>query len=690
MVDWPRRAALSTVFLLPASGAFAQEESIAAGAQCRTTLSDYQDYRLRNVSLRSPFLFLRSLQSALEPTRPSLPAAGTPFDAAGVTQAVSLLDKAVRDSPLPSPPFSVTIVYAAIDRCDDAARELDLAFYVFTSRLVAPSSWSWEFGQTLREDPGSAAGLSSVHQRFTLAPTLTYNRADNLVAGGRATFLRPAGGFGVAAEGAASNRYVNAALLVSGSKDLEAEALWRASYAAGYRLLHQPLGNQELREGYAFAWFSGATRPLRSISSAIRYASQFQKGYQVSPLGSGAGFQGDARYSALKLLTGASGGKGAHDYSLNFALQLGFVGSEAAYRKFLLDGVYSVRATPKTQFFDHRSLDFDVRCTAGWLSPLGDDGAPQNERFFGGLRPHPFTDIPGWDVRTAPSIRGYPNQRFYALLEGHPSGRERFFSMNLTSALTGWRRPLLPPELYTNPEFLAAIEGQSSTARHTLILYHESRDPAMRIADEAAALLQPVLTRLQEQVEALSVPDDLSGPLDLCQESLDKALGTLQKARSSRFFGVLLNRNVRGGIPLLFRDCEEELNGRLDNAEIHTAARQIEQARAAIDRVLTTQVDHHAAERKADQDFAIVDRALDAFVHEINLVSLDPVFVFDAAYAGPTLSSRFLRYALGAGLRLTLGSHVSFTIGYAGNLNRAQDEPRGAVFFEMKFYDLIR
>ena len=188
----------------------------------------------------------------------------------------------------------------------------------------------------------------------------------------------------------------------------------------------------------------------------------------------------------------------------------------------------------------------------------------------------------------------------------------------------------------------------------------------------------------------MTVPDDLSEALELCQESVEKALATVEKGRTSKSFGLLLNRSVRGGLPLVIRDCEEDLNASLDRPEIHAAARRIEQERARIEDILQNRVDHQAVERRADEDFAIVDRALTAFVHEINLVSVDPVVLFDTAYIGPTASSAFVRHSVGGGLRVTLGSTASFTLGYAANLNRAAGEPRGSLFFELKVFDLIR
>ena len=63
--------------------------------------------------------------------------------------------------------------------------------------------------------------------------------------------------------------------------------------------------------------------------------------------------------------------------------------------------------------------------------------------------------------------------------------------------------------------------------------------------------------------------------------------------------------------------------------------------------------------------------------------------IFDTAYVGPSAST-MLRYSVGGGLRLTLGSIAAFTLGYAANPNRGPGDPRGSVFFELKVFDLLR
>ena len=361
-------------------------------------------------------------------------------------------------------------------------------------------------------------------------------------------------------------------------------------------------------------------------------------------------------------------------------------GVNPAYRKLLLDGAYGVRVAVS----DHRALDLDWRLTAGWLSPVGNGQAPQNERFFGGVNPRPFTDIPDWEMRASPSIRSFPNNRFYALLAGDPSGRERFASMNFTAALTAWRLPLLPRELYTNAEFLTRIEGEKGTARATLTAYHASKDSAMDAAVAAADKLQPVLASLQTKLESLVVPSGQEDALETCRDTLGLVLDQLESSRQQRMFSPLLNPNLSRSLPRLIGDCEKDLNGSLDNAELHAAAREAGDRRAEIEKAVNDPVALARAESQAAEDFRIVDRALTALVHEINLVSVDPVFIFDTAYIGPGPAPRLVRYGLGGGARLTLGSHVSFTAGYAVNANRGAGEPRGAVFLEMKFHDLIR
>lgn len=652
----------------------------ARAAQCRERLGDYEGYRLRRVSLESPLALPRVFKPFLPAMKVDLPPAGEPLRTEVVNKTLRRLDLAVMQAPvLLETPAAVTVTAAYLDNCDDEAREVDLIFSVFTTRLSAPSAFSWD-PDSARRDPATAAGLTSAGPRLSLEPAVSYNEADRLVGGARAAFTVPSWGLRVAGEGAASDRFTNAAVNLSGARDVEHPLLWRGTFGAGYRFEERPMQGDELRQGYGFGWLAGETRPGPALGGPLRYGLQLEGGFQDSPLHS-EGFATDAHYGAVKLLAGTAGGRGPHDYTVSTGVTLGATGAGPAWYKLLFDGTYSLRVSPPTAFFDHRALDLESRVTGGWLAPVGDQRPPQNERFFGGVRPRSFTEIPDWTIRSAPLMRGYPDDRLFAQLTGDPSGRERFASLNLTAALTAWRRPLLPKDVYANPDFLQAMDTQKGTAREYLRVYHESLDPALRDADAAArdadVSLKAIAQRLEGATDALS---------EACAESVDLSRGTLELARSKRTFGALVRPAAPGSLDVVLRDCEAVLKGGSADPELESVRRQ----RALIDDVLKNRVNQELADRRAAEDFGLVDRALTAFIHDINFVSLDPVLIFDLAYVGPAAQGTFIRYSVGGGLRLTLGSIASFTIGYAANLNRASGEPRGAVFFDLKFADLIR
>ena len=683
MAEASRRLVLSLLFLFIAGGLARAD---AAVGPCGPR-AQYEGYRLRDVRLESPFPFVRVVRGLMDSLRAMLPAPGTLFREARIDRTVTRLTDAVTEAPvLAYSPAAVTAVMAYADRCDDEAREIDLVFYVFTTRLTAPASFSREAREMLRRDPATAVQPSTERLGFLFEPRLRFDESDHLVPGVRASVFDPSSGFRLSGDAAGSDEYRSFGLLASGTHLFEHPALWQASYGAGYRYEKQPVENESLRQGFGFAWASAATRPLLGLNAPLRYGAQFEHGFQESGIVS-RGFDSDTSYSALKLLSGISGGRGRHDYSLSLGLGLGATDRAApAWSKVLFDAVYAVRVVPQTEFFDHRALDLEARGTAGWLIPLGSGIPPQNERFFGGVRPRRFTEIPDWDLQTAPVIRGYPSGRFHARLAGDPSGHERFASLNLTAALTAWRRPLVPPEVYKNKGFLDAIKFAQDSSRATIEGYYEAQEPGMADVQRAANDLVPTLRALADLVGNLSPTDDIEDALEDCRDALRKALNNI---RDKRFRALLVSAKVSGGLAYVIEQCEVTLNAELKLPEIRASVAPIDKARASIKELLDTRIRQDVVARKTDEDFAIVDRALTAFVHEMNLYSIDPVAIVDVAHVGSGRSDIF-RYSVGGGLRLTLGSTASFMLGYAANPNRGPGEPRGAVVFELKIHDLIR
>jgi hypothetical protein len=90
------------------------------------------------------------------------------------------------------------------------------------------------------------------------------------------------------------------------------------------------------------------------------------------------------------------------------------------------------------------------------------------------------------------------------------------------------------------------------------------------------------------------------------------------------------------------------------------------------------------AAKKAARDIAFVKRTLNTLFKDLNIYSLRPVAVFDAASIGPATGSLGgTRIGPSGGVRLELVSYVNFTLGYAGNVNHRIDEDKGALFFSI-------
>ena len=74
---------------------------------------------------------------------------------------------------------------------------------------------------------------------------------------------------------------------------------------------------------------------------------------------------------------------------------------------------------------------------------------------------------------------------------------------------------------------------------------------------------------------------------------------------------------------------------------------------------------HQQVAKRAQEDSALATQVLDTFSKELNLLSVDPVLVYDVASLRTGAADTITRHALGAGVRLTIASHALFTVGYA-------------------------
>jgi hypothetical protein len=74
------------------------------------------------------------------------------------------------------------------------------------------------------------------------------------------------------------------------------------------------------------------------------------------------------------------------------------------------------------------------------------------------------------------------------------------------------------------------------------------------------------------------------------------------------------------------------------------------------------------------------------FLHELNIYSISPVAIVDAARVWPV--GEGVHYGVGPGLRLSL-VNANFTVGYGFNLRRSDRESIGAIFFKLDVTSLF-
>jgi hypothetical protein len=153
---------------------------------------------------------------------------------------------------------------------------------------------------------------------------------------------------------------------------------------------------------------------------------------------------------------------------------------------------------------------------------------------------------------------------------------------------------------------------------------------------------------------------------------------------------VAINAMLRAGgrIDQLGR-CTLELRGLLGSA-LDAAFAEVLQSAAAPLRPVYARFDAAAAARLAKSDMTFTRRAVDRFFHEINLASVAPVLLLDAARLGSSVPGQSAwRYGIGAGIRVSLVNSVRLTLAYSMNPHPQPGERSGALSLSCDVVDLF-
>ena len=420
------------------------------------------------------------------------------------------------------------------------------------------------------------------------------------------------------------------------------------------------------------------------------------QGSRFDPAALSPGLLAGSDYISMKSFAGMTWRGRRQSMSLSYGLALADVGNGfgSGFRKHIGDLAYRIVILPRP----HTPHELELRFTAGGIQNLG--GLPVTERFFGGGQEDNFLTGNEWTIRANPVIRSFARNSLSRTDTGLPTGGNRFFALNLTYAPTIWKRPLVPEELVTNQEFHSILEGQLTSAETILGNEYEARDPAIRRAlgmkPELEAMRQPLVevqTLFADAESEGQISPELEDRFFDCFSEVElmatSDMDTILGGKPSRA-GTTLTRLVRkgGALDTLF-GCEQSLRAVFGTRlQPHTSA--LKQAQVRIQPVVA-QVNVGRAASKAKSDMKFTRGVLNTFLYEINLASIAPVVLYDAAWIGPQASGagNGVRHGVGAGIRFSLASVARFTAGYSFNPNPKVGEKRGAFVLSLDVVDLF-
>jgi hypothetical protein len=489
--------------------------------------------------------------------------------------------------------------------------------------------------------------------------------------------------------------------------------LWNdADWAVAFDYEDTPASAARFEEGKFTVRFSASTKEITNEHVIFRYGTAIEGGHQWSsntPVA--AQVIPDSGYGSLKLYAGVTGRPGNGAFTASYGMQLGstLTSSAPIFKKHLVDLGYNLSLPvpfrkPMGDREDfkgplspgvHRSLGLETRFTTGLIQDA--TGAPLAERFLGGNQTRPFVQDDSWLILSDPFIRSIPENQLGGQSATHLGGN-RFCSVNTTVSYTVWGKPLLPKEL-TAPgtQFPEVLNPGFHTAATALANRYKTNDPeyiklvaqvpgqAMELGKKLTALsdmLKTVPSAFATQPATAKLLKNISRNL----LSTRAAVGLISAGPDPQVMDQLAT-NLIPALSGLIAELTTSLRGasqgdltnQLDSLmnDIKTLGQEIN---------APNNLPSAKYEDEAWQKLTPGHRAIDVFLHQLNIYSISPVAIFDVAKVWPV--NEGVHYGVGPGLRLSL-VNTNFTFGYAFNPQPVGLEKAGAVFFKLDVTSLF-
>jgi hypothetical protein len=692
----------------------------SAADTCPGTLGSYNGYTVAAVDVIDPIGFLAPWNALDHKLREGLRVKKNGvFSNSEFQQDSQWLGNTLR-SQFAASQLKVKFAYAggAIVDCNpaDASAKtpgtLRVVYPIFISVLPTPLPTFEEQSTEVRR-PGTTGALRAAKSRPSIVP-LAGNDTTRGTFGGLAFSERTSAlDFAGQTEISGNSRsgYVTLGSVGAAGSSADHRAVWAGSFVYD----DTPAGVARYREGKFTFRGSFATKEFGSARSILRYGMAVEAGRQEAE-GAGGATPSNSSVGAVKVYAGLTGRPGTSGFTASMGFQLGstFRTASPSFQKYLVDAGYNHafpihRPKPLGDRDDfthvgltggvHRSLFFESRVTAGFLRDVA--GAPLAERFYGGNVVQRFIPDDSWSIPSGAFIRSIPENRL-----GAEFGGNRFVSANATLAITAWGRPFLPKELVLSDSaqkggsddgtgFPEVLNFPFKTAAKSLANTKELNDPAflaqMKDVSAKAAQLSQKTTDVSNLLK--QIPADLAGGRSLKpliggvrSDALMVRVAANQVA--ARPDGQIVVILATASVPALVTAI-----GQLANGLAGTAGASLVPALQSLATEMTglmSQIGRESDVPKgkyldaAWKDLAPGHRALDVLLHDLNIYSIAPVAMIDAARVWPG----GVRYGIGPGLRMSL-LNVNLTFGYSYNPRRLPGEKPGAIYVKLDFTSLF-
>jgi hypothetical protein len=669
-----RCVVVAMIVLCAVAGAASNTRRQAAGTCSKETNYETLRYTIRNIRIDDPWRFLRLSTGTDEAEKAAQSLKGKPYNTGQVDTVFKIVEsKRLLDSELS---------YSAIELENCADNQLDVVYKMFSVRISPLFSSTFEFRQKEKNDPAEASGVAD-KTNVKFVPEAGYDATNKLFGGGTGEVKWRGRGIpfdALSLTGLGGSTLRRGSATLTGHHESATKLVSSAEWRLDYEYSSLPTDSAQLKNGRVAFQAMGMTRPLKGV--VFRFGAQGEGGNQQSNFSQSALSSrtlSSSGYSSLKVYGGLTLHPRNQAIAASYGLELGSTGSSlhGDWRKHVADVAHEFWVPVG----DHRMFEVEQRLTAGTAQILR--SIPVKALFFGGNREEPFVPGQTWSIRANPVIRSIPSNRFYRTRDG--AGAERFISYNSTVAVTVWRKPLVPRELIENPDFTQKLNGALVSSTSILQVTYASEDGHFRDALKLVPPLGERMQELQELVAALPSADE-------CTDAIDSAMilvTNIKKQKPARAYGSV-KELLPGGddsIENLVAICKTGTEAPVVIAKADAVGALAGQMQSSF-----TLIDQARATARAEQDMVYVRRTLDIVLHDLNIASISPLFIFDVAQIGPKANGPYsgTRYGIGGGIRFSLVNMVHFSGGYAVNPSRQPGEPPGAVFFKLSTRSLFR